>query len=101
MITTGFPTEASRKTEVIDLNEDGKRCADMADFPIGISGASGCIIDSEILICGGWKFSRPQGQCYKLDENQWIKSAKLKTRAYNHAGVVLNNDRLWLTAGNG
>ena len=41
MVATGYPFEASRKTEVIDLNDEGgKRCAGMPDFPIGVDRVS-------------------------------------------------------------
>ena len=99
MIATGFPFNAARKTEVIDLNdEEGKRCADLPDFPNGIDRASGGTINGKILICGGW--NGRQEYCYTFDETQWIRSTKLKLQTYNQAEVVLNDNCLWLTGGN-
>ena len=76
----------------------------MPDFPIGIADAVGGVIDGKILVCGG-KIPTDSGpysyheHCYTFNENQWIRSTKLKTQGIFQAGVVLNNNHLWLTGG--
>ena len=54
MITSGQPrSSSSRITEIIDMI-NGTTCAQLANFPLKVSGAVGANLQGTPIICGGY-----------------------------------------------
>ena len=53
MITTGYPSYSSKKTEVIDLENSDIKCKDLDVFPMEIFLGVGAKLASMPIICGG------------------------------------------------
>ena len=48
-----IPHEAPRKTEVIYIGTENKVCDDLEQYPIGVHGATGGVINGKPVVCGG------------------------------------------------
>ena len=56
-----------RISEVIDLSVSGNyKCPDWVDNPIAVHGATGGLLGTTLVTCGGWPFSN---KCYKMKAN--------------------------------
>ena len=86
MITTGWPTSSATKTEVVDV-VNGETCADLADFPLEISGAVGANLHGTPVVCGGYS----QRACYKFTNAGWHQFASMKEKRFQAAGVMYKN----------
>ena len=92
MITTGYPTSSSRKTEVVDV-VTGETCADLADFPLANYGAVGANLDGTPAVCGGTNgySSGTFQKCYKFTNAGWQEFASMKEKRRYAAGVMYKN----------
>ena len=68
LITTGWHGHnPMRISEVIDLSVSGNyKCPDWVDNPIAVHGATGGLLGTTLITCGGWPFSN---KCYKMKAN--------------------------------
>ena len=78
-------------TEVFDAVER-KKCNNLARYPLKVWYAAGGVVDKMPIICGG-----DTEECYILKENSWSHLADLSVKRVYHSGIVLNEDRLWIT----
>ena len=62
IIATGFPTEASRRTEIFDLANPDNDCH-VPEFPIEVEGSVTGFIGGQEYVCGGYPSTN---QCYNL-----------------------------------
>ena len=93
MITTGIPysngwwdLESGIKTEVVDV-VSGKTCADLANFPLTLSGAVGANLQGTPIVCGG-RYSTYFQKCYKFTDGGWQEFVSMKEKRGKAAGVV-------------
>ena len=96
MITTGIPysngwwdLESGIKTEVVDV-VSGKTCADLANFPLTLSGAVGANLQGTPIVCGG-RYSTYFQKCYKFTDGGWQEFASMNKKRYAAAGVMFQN----------
>ena len=63
MTTGASPGDLARKTEVIDLTDASNSCT-LNDYPLDVYDASGGLLGSTPLICGGNQDTKPMSECY-------------------------------------
>ena len=91
MVTTGLP-QGSRKTEIINLKNDGLTSEDCGYYPLEIDGAVGGQMGSFAAICGGRDGSGSSvNRCYKLVLGEWQQFATMTSRRTFSAGMVVDN----------
>ena len=92
MITTGWSTPSTTKTEVVDVLS-GESCADLANFPFTIMGAVGANLHGTPAVCGGIYYSTGTyfQTCYKFTNAGWQEFAEMKEKRGFAVGVVSNN----------
>ena len=90
MITTGFSSSSSRKTEILDL-ENGDICSDLSDFPssylIGVVGGN---LNGTPILCGGTTFYGFSKICYRFNNDVWEEFTSMKEKRAAAAGVIYN-----------
>ena len=89
LVTTGWPSSTSVKTESSDLVASAT-CQSIPAYPLSVGGATGAFVNSRVVICGGTPYTN---QCYSLgqNENAWTPSANLTTPRGGAASVEMNN----------
>jgi hypothetical protein len=97
LVTTGIPRSTSVKSEVIDLEDASNICQNLEDYPIGVEGAVGGLLNQgDPLVCGGgWNPYR--NVCYVVNQ-PGQSSEMLEKRAWS-ASLTLNSTHLWITGG--
>ena len=71
MVIAGSPSSSAIKTEIINL-EGSNTCADLENFPTGLYGAVGGIIQGMPIVCGGFTgIVSTQNKCYKFINGKW------------------------------
>ena len=71
---------AIHKSEVINLSNENVTCLNVSDFPEPIVQASGGLVGSTPIICGGQKQIEGRGNdkatgfCYKLNKGRYISN---------------------------
>ena len=103
LVTTGLPFQNSKKSEVIDLLNSNIKCDLLADFPVESYQATGGLLYNQYpFICGG---ILPNGQnlisCYVYDNGNFKTNVTMPKGFQLSAGIVLNDDTLWITGGEG
>ncbi len=97
-MTTGYPSQDSVRSEVIDLENPDSNCEDYLPYPIssGTYGAVGGLLYGDTpFICGG---DTGQGSnCYFLGNSE--VQATLAADRYKTAGLVMDEDNIWITGG--
>jgi hypothetical protein len=96
LVTTGEPTgSTSFKSEVIDLDDASNICQDLEDYPIGVHGAVGGLLNQgDPLVCGGYPTTNV---CHVVNQ-PGQSSEMLEERLYS-ASLTLNSSHLWVTGG--
>ena len=87
---------------MIDLSEIGMYlCRDWVDFPIGVDSATGGLIGTTPIICGGWSdiYASDTDECYIINAKKVEPFGKMSTKRYFAASVTLNYTLLWITGG--
>ena len=107
MITTGYPIEESRTSEVINLEDENKSCDNLDRYELGVHGATGGVLNGKPIICGGLyePYEPPRGRgwyedhdgCYIFEENSWRNFTSLVGKR-GIAGIS-DNSYLWITGG--
>ena len=92
MITTGWSTPSTTKTEVVDVLS-GESCAYLANFPVTIMGAVGANLHGTPIVCGGYssEYFYVTNSCYKFTNAGWQEFAEMKEKRRFAVGVVSNN----------
>jgi hypothetical protein len=97
LVTTGNPTSTSVKSEVIDLEDASNICQDLEDFPIGVYGAVGGLLNQgDPLVCGGESYPSTF-VCYVV--NQPGQSSEMLEERHDSASLTLNSTHIWVTGG--
>jgi hypothetical protein len=96
LVTTGYPTSNSVKSEVIDLEDASNICQNLDDYPIQVRGAVGGLLNQgDPLVCGG---EYPATNvCYVV--NQPGQSSEMREERAYSASLTLNSTHLWVTGG--
>ena len=91
MITTGYGSIDSRKTEIVDV-KNGVTCSDLPNFPVFISDSVGANLDGTPIVCGGYLgYDIPNSEkCYRLTNGGWEEFASMKEKRIKAAGVMYN-----------
>ena len=99
LIITGKGSE-STKSEIIDLADPDMKCEPWDDYPLDVYGASGKVVNDNVMICGGrdQKTKKIMDKCYKLGPNSTEAMPNLATPSYGSSSGVLNNS-LFITGG--
>ena len=74
-------------------------CNNWPDFPIGVEGVTGGIIENTIIICGGWDGGSNHDACYSLTSEKATLVTHMSVGRYVAASIVINDDTLWVTGG--
>ena len=99
MISTGFPSNTSVLSEVVDLADESITCDALGDFPVQVAAASGGLINNSLpLICGGWNGSY-SSECYIAGRANSDPLVKLLTPRGSSAALAMNSHQLWVTGG--
>ena len=94
MLSTGYPSNVSTKTEVIDLEDSNVVCKDLDNFPIELYGSVGGNLASIPIICGGEFYNGSLysfNKCYKYKEGGWQHFVTMIDRRSGAAGIVYDN----------
>jgi hypothetical protein len=95
LVTTGDPRTNSVKSEVIDLEDANNICQDLEDYPIGVAGAVGGLLNQgDPLVCGG----NPDTNVCHVVNQPGQSSEMLEERVFS-ASLTLNSSHLWITGG--
>ena len=89
MVTSGYPTNTARKTEIVDV-ANGLTCSDMADFPVGLHDAVGANLGGTPVVCGGDAYSGSfalSDKCFRLTNSVWEGFAFMKEKRRNAAAT--------------
>ena len=108
MVSTGRDV---RKTEIINLENEGLTCQDLGNYPLAISGGGvGSNIGSFAAICGGEEWSASGGpngffyslnQCYKLVAGEWQQFATMTFKRAYAASMGVGNSLMVFGGNNG
>ena len=70
----------SFQIEIIDLEEKEASCKTLQDFPKGLDGAVGGLVDNIPIICGGVDSNEDDSlDCYSLRGNKFERTGQLST----------------------
>ena len=93
MTSVGYTTDHVRKSEILEISEKTKfQCSDWVDYPMDVWGATGGLVGSIPIICGG-------RTCYNITANKAVLLGKMTSMRQSAASVVINNKLLWVTGG--
>ena len=101
LVTTGYVSSGSSSTnsEIIDLENPNSKCKNWANYPINIGMATGQVIGSNVIICGGQWSGSYKSNCYKLGPKSAVSLPNLSiARSSSSSGVF--NSALFVTGGN-
>ena len=97
LVSTGFRTDTARKTEIINLENEGLTCQDLGNYPLYTYGAVGSNIGSFAVICGGLEYDglvhlgSSLNQCHKLVAGEWQQFTNMTSRRELAAGMAIGN----------
>ena len=99
LITTGLGGGGDvTKSEIIDFSEVGKyQCSNWIDYPIDVEGATGGLLGTHAVLCGGGYPATDE--CYKITSKETIKFGQMNTKRVSAASVTINSNTLWVTGG--
>ena len=87
-------TEAlDERVFVIDLEDPTNVCKNLANVPLGVTGASGILFDnSKPFYCGGFVSGvEIDCECFVYEQNEWVSVGSMQTCRRNAASTVLVN----------
>ena len=74
-------------------------CNNWPDFPFGVEGATGGIIENTVIICGGWDGGSNRNECYSLTSEKATLITHMSVGRLYAASIVINKNTLWVTSG--
>ena len=91
--------------EMIDMSESGNyQCLKWIDYPIAVAGASGGLLGTNAIVCGGDSINT-QGlgsitdDCYKITATEAVHLGNMTTKRNRAASLPISNTALWITGG--
>ena len=97
-MTTGSGS-SDTNSQIIDLQNPYSKCENWANFPIQIVQATGQVIGTDVIICGGAWPGMYTSNCYKLGPESVVSLPNLSTAKSSSSSGVFNN-ALFVTGGN-
>ena len=107
----------AQTSEVIDMTNENYTCKNFAHLPVNVSRATGGVLGTNVIVCGGqfFDFKKPQSDmflpirptivedCYKINQEihhqeEAILFVKMKEKRSGASSIVYNN-KLWITGG--
>ena len=89
MITNGFSSSSTRKTEILNL-ANGYICSDLSDFPSSyLIGSVGGNLNGTPILCGGTSYGFSK-ICYRFNNDVWEEFTSMKEKRTSAAGVIYN-----------
>ena len=98
VLITGYNDYQAQKMEVIQPNGTTTICqASSHKYPLDIYGASGALVGTTMVSCGG---SYPRtSACYSFsNDNQWRNLTKMSTPRYASSAISVS-DGIWVQGG--
>ena len=77
-------------------------CPDWVDYPLGVYGATGLLLEHVPVICGGYSkypVASYHDECYKVTANKALLLGRMSSKRQKAASVVIKNSTLWVTGG--
>ena len=119
---TGYPEDTGKQVEVLNNDGQPESCPSIQNYPLGLRGAMGGLLNDKVVICGGTTSTRSKdatNKCYQLGDNgQWAPfgaALKQSKRAFFGAGgaslksaryfgaaasvTIQGEEYLWITGG--
>ena len=79
-VAAGQNGNGQKQIEIIDLEDKEARCTTLQDFPKGLAGAVGGLVDNIPIICGGVDSDHDDSlDCYSLRGDKFAKTGQLST----------------------
>ena len=99
--------DAGKQVEILNKDGQPKLCPSIQNYPLGLYGAMGKMLNDKVVICGGSTSRDSSGatnKCYQLGDNcKWAPfGAGLNSaRCYGSATAVTiqGEEYLWITGG--
>jgi hypothetical protein len=83
--------------KIVDLSSQTRSCNNFPDYPIAVSSATGAMVSSQPIVCGGSSgFSNYHSECYKYTTNSWTPLSKMSTKRHFSASVPVKGKLLVL-----
>ena len=109
--TTEFNSPA-QTSEVIDMTNENYTCNNFAHLPVNVSRATGGVLGTNVIVCGGEFFdlTKPQSDmflpikpiivedCYMINHEEAVLFVKMKEKRSSASSIVYDN-KLWITGG--
>ena len=74
-------------------------CNNWPDFPIGVEGVTGGIIENTVIICGGWDGGSNRDACYSLTSEKATLVTHMSVGRMYAVSIVIDKNTLWVTGG--
>ena len=100
ILITGFDDQAW-KMELLERNGSSTICqASSFKYPIDVEYASGALVGTTMVSCGGYGDGTTYDSCYKFDKqnNQWTFLSKMSSPRSASAAISMHNG-VWITGG--
>ena len=99
LVTTGIDGNYVTKSEVLDLLDPKVRCDPWVDYPMGVFGAVGTLIQNKMIICGGSSSEIDAiTNCYVLEPYRVTEINGLQIGSFS-SGYSSFNDSLFVAGG--
>ena len=102
ILITGYDDDQAPKMELLEKNGSSTICqASSFKYPIDVESASGALVGTTMVLCGGRDYSdMVYDSCYSFDKqnNQWTFLSKMSTPRYGSAAISIHNG-VWITGG--
>ena len=86
-------------SEVVDLHDPDVTCQPWHDHPVGTLGASGGLINDQLIICSGFDNHEGTSLCHSLTPTTIENIYNLSFPSANSASVILGQDTLLISGG--
>ena len=104
---TGWPLDTGKQVEVLNNDGQPESCPSIQNYPLGLIGAMGGLLNDKVVVCGGTTSEDYKGatnKCYQLGDNgQWAAfGAGLNSARCAGAAVsvtIQGEEYLWITGG--
>ena len=101
ILITGLLDDQAPKMELLERNGSSTICqASSFKYPIDVYGASGALVGTTMVSCGGFGDGTYYDSCYKFDKqnNQWTFLSKMSSPRSGSAAISIHNG-VWITGG--
>ena len=101
ILITGDGDDQAPKMELLERNGSSTICqASSFKYPIDVNYASGALVGTTMVLCGGYGDDTYYDSCYRFDkqDNQWTFLSKMSTPRKASAAISIHNG-VWITGG--